>query len=113
VPSFLGVLKRFGAGDDGHLSFPEQGWTLALDIPVGTSPALAGLLDDFDRRIAECGGRVYFAKDGRLGPGLVGQMYPRLGEWAAVKRRLDPDGILVSDLSDRLRLEPSGGIGQA
>jgi len=104
TPSFLSVLKRFGPGNSGHLSFPMPGWTLSLDLPVSHGPVLGRLLDDLDEKVAEVGGRVYFAKDSRMRPELVPVMYPRLDEWRAVCASVDPDGVLQSDLGRRLRL---------
>ena len=100
--SFLAVLKRFGPANDGLLSFPVAGWTLALDLPA--RPGLAPVLDDLDARVAEAGGRVYLAKDSRLSARTFAAMYPRADEFARVRDRVDPGRILASDLARRLGL---------
>ncbi|MEA3077859.1 MAG: decaprenylphospho-beta-D-ribofuranose 2-oxidase [Actinomycetota bacterium] len=101
--SFLSVLKRFGPGNRGMLSFPTEGWTLALDIPV-SGHDLRPMLDQLDRMVVDAGGRVYVAKDSRVDPGLLRAMYPRLDEWKAVQATADPDGVMQSDLGRRLGL---------
>ena len=101
VPA-LAVLKRFGPGNPGPLSFPMPGWTLAVDVPVtATSGAVLRRLDDI---VLDAGGRVYLAKDARLDPGTLRAMYPDLQRWQDVRRRVDPDRTFISDLARRLDL---------
>jgi len=35
---------------------------------------------------------------------MVARTYPRLGEWQAVRDRMDPKGVFTSDLGRRLSL---------
>jgi decaprenylphospho-beta-D-ribofuranose 2-oxidase len=103
APSFVTVLKRFGAADPGLLSFPAPGWTLALDFPART-PGLGPMLDELDRLVLRHGGRVYLAKDSRVPAAVLEEMYPRLPEFRKLRAELDPAGMLASDMSRRLAL---------
>jgi len=105
LPIFLTVLKRFGPGNPGPLSFPMEGWTLAIDVPARCA-GLSELLAGFDRLVLDAGGRLYLAKDFQTTPAAVRRGYPRLDEWLAVRERVDPAGVWASDLGRRLGLTP-------
>ena len=104
--SFLNVLKRLGPGNPGMLSFPRQGWTLAVDLAADAE--VGALLRGLDREVLDAGGRVYLSKDGRLSAEDFGRMYPRLAEFGRLRDRLSATGAFCSDLSRRLGLDETG-----
>ncbi len=103
LPVYLAVFKRMGAEFGGPLSFPLDGWTLAIDLPAAAH-GLNAALDELDGVVAGCGGRVYLSKDARMRPAVMASMYPRLDRFRAQRAEVDPDGVLRSDLSRRLGL---------
>lgn len=79
--SFLAVLKTLGnRSEQGLLSFPMQGATLALDFPNRSRSTLA-LFERLDAIVSEHGGRIYAAKDARMPRSLFESGYPRLPEF--------------------------------
>lgn len=81
--SFLAVLKTFGErASVGMLSFAQPGVTLALDFPNEGERTLR-LFASLDAIVAECGGRLYAAKDARMPRALFEAGYPRLAEFLA------------------------------
>lgn len=101
--SALTVLKRFGASNPAPLSFPQPGWTLAVDVPAGVD-GLGEVLDRLDEQVLHAGGRLYLAKDSRMSPAMMAATYPRLAEWQRMRATLDPDHVFTSDLARRLSL---------
>ena len=102
-PSFLAVLKRFGAQGRGMLSFPLAGYTLALDLPI-RDEGLFVLLNKLDEIVLQYGGRVYLAKDARLSATSFRAMYPRYEEWRKIKKTIDPQNRFSSSLAHRLKI---------
>jgi decaprenylphospho-beta-D-ribofuranose 2-oxidase len=100
--SALTVLKRLGPGRAGYLSFPMEGYTLALDFPnrTGAGELYQNLVDI----TLDHGGRVYLAKDALLSPDAFERMYPELPIFRGVLAQLDPDANFQSDMSRRLKV---------
>ena len=105
LPSYLVVIKRHRP-DDFLLSHAVDGYSLAMDFKITrrNRARLQSLCDDLTQMVLDAGGRFYFAKDSTLSPAAARQY---LGEetvtrFLELKRRLDPENLLQSDLYRRL-----------
>jgi decaprenylphospho-beta-D-ribofuranose 2-oxidase len=106
LASPLAVLKRLGPGAGHPMSFPVDGYTLAVDLPArdGADRLLAAL----NAATAEAGGRVYLAKDSSLTAEQAHAMYPGRATWAEAVNARDPERAYETALVRRLRLrEPA------
>ena len=97
--SFLAVLKLLGPGGGG-LSFPMQGYTLALDFPF--TPPLLALLDRLDAIVLDYGGRLYLAKDARMSADTFARSYPALEWFEQVRQAHGAAGVFRSRQAERL-----------
>jgi decaprenylphospho-beta-D-ribofuranose 2-oxidase len=100
--SAVNVFKLFGPGNQAPLSFPIPGWNVCLDFPM--KQGVNEFLNELDRRVLEFSGRVYTAKDSRVSADSFHAMYPRIDEWIAVRRKVDPTRVFASDMARRLEL---------
>ena len=101
--SFLAVLKLLGSEGEGMMSFPMDGYTLALDIPLRNGTA--ELMRSLDAMTHEHGGRVYLAKDACSAPEHLRQGYPRHRHFQSVRAALAAGKPkFASALSERLAL---------
>ena len=98
--SFLCVIKNCGPQGHGMLSFPMEGTTLALDIPVRAGTQR--IVDALNEHLIDVGGRVYLAKDAFTRAEHFRAMEPRLDAFLEVRSCWDPERRLRSAQSVRL-----------
>lgn len=83
----LVVLKQFGSDPSpGMLSFPREGFTLAIDFP-NLGERVRALLARLEAISLDAGGRLYPAKDAVMAPESFHAGYPR---WAEFEKFIDP-----------------------
>lgn len=100
--SFLAVLKLYGAQNDNWLSFPLEGYSLALDFKI--QDGLFTLLDELDLLVLHYGGRIYLAKDARMSQAVFEQGYPKVEAFRQLRQDLGADKVFQSHQSQRLGL---------
>lgn len=97
--SFLAVLKVFGKQDD-LISFPKEGYTLALDFPV--RKGLFEFLDELDEVVLRHGGRLYLSKDARMKSEIFWRSYTNANKFRELVKKFNPDFKINSVQAIRL-----------
>lgn len=82
--SFLAVLKLYGKANENYLSFPMEGYSLALDFKM--EPGLFELLDRLDEIVLKYSGRIYLTKDVRVGKATFEKGYPQIEKFRALRK---------------------------
>lgn len=100
--SFLAVLKQFGTGNENLLSFPIEGYTLALDFKA--SEAAIKTVKKLEAMVVEMGGRLYLTKDAVMQESTFKATYPNWEKFEAVREQYGAAGKFSSAQSKRLGL---------
>ena len=87
----MAVLKVFGKGNENYLSFPIEGYTLALDFKI--SPDILKFLEKLDEEILALGGRIYLTKDVRLHRKHFSSFYPKLSNFLDIRRQFHAENF--------------------
>ncbi len=105
LPPYLGVFKKHRP-DDFLLSHAVDGYSLAMDFRVteDNRDKLWALTARLDEIVLAAGGKFYFAKDATLTAENASRFLgeERLARLRELKRRLDPENLLQTDLSRRV-----------
>jgi decaprenylphospho-beta-D-ribofuranose 2-oxidase len=98
--SFLAVLKLYGKANENYLSFPMEGYSLALDFKI--EKGLFELLDKLDEIVAKYGGRIYLAKDIRVSKEMFEKGYPMIEKFRSIRKGRGMDKKFQSLQSKRV-----------
>lgn len=100
--SFLAVLKLYGPENNNYLSFPLEGYSLALDFKM--KKGLFDLLDRLDQIVLKYSGRIYLAKDARVSKRVFQQGYPKISQFLKIREQYAMNKKFHSLQSKRLGL---------
>ena len=98
--SFLAVLKLYGKANENYLSFPMEGYSLALDFKI--EKGVFELLDQLDEIVTRYKGRIYLAKDARVSKEVFEQGYPQIDAFRQFRKDNGMDGVFQSLQSKRV-----------
>lgn len=102
MASFLAVLKLYGKANNNYLSFPLEGYSLALDFKMQTG--LLDLLDELDELVIKYHGRIYLAKDARIKQAVFAQGYPNIEKFKNLRKQYKMDEKFNSLQSQRINI---------
>lgn len=100
--SFLAVLKQFGKANKNLLSFPTDGYTVAMDFKLNTSTIQ--IIKRLEEMVVYMGGRIYLTKDAVMQEKTFKTTYLNWKKFEAVREKYGAIGKFSSAQSKRLGL---------
>lgn len=100
--SFLAVLKLYGKSNKNYLSFPIEGYSLALDFKI--EDGLFELLDELDKVVVKHNGRIYLTKDVRVSKETFEAGYPMIEKFREFRKKNNMSEKFNSLQSKRLNI---------
>src|SRR3990167_359077 len=100
--SFLAVLKLYSKENENYLSFPLEGYSLALDFKI--EAGLFELLNTLDEVVLRHGGRIYLTKDVRVSKETFEKGYPKIEQFRDFRSKNYMDKKLNSLQSKRVKI---------
>ena len=98
--SFLAVLKLYGKENNNWLSFPIEGYSLALDFKIDKD--IFSLLDKLDEIVVKYEGRIYLTKDARVSKKIFEKGYPHIETFRKFRKDNKIDKKFQSYQSERV-----------
>jgi len=98
----LAVLKLCGKANENYLSFPMEGYSLALDFKI--EKGLFELLDQLDEIVLKHGGRIYLTKDARTSKETFEKGYPQVSKFREIRNKYNMNDKFESLQSRRIKI---------
>ena len=92
----------YGKENENYLSFPLNGYSLALDFKI--EDGLFELLDELDKIVLEYQGRIYLTKDVRVSKETFEKGYPKTEKFRETRTKYNMDKKLNSLQSKRINI---------
>jgi FAD/FMN-containing dehydrogenase len=98
--SFLAVLKLYGQENKNYLSFPLEGYSLALDFKI--EKGVFELLNTLDNIVMKYNGRIYLSKDVRVTKKVFEKGYPQIEKFREIRKKYKLYSVFNSQQSKRV-----------
>lgn len=98
--SFLAVMKLHKKENKNYLSFPLEGFSLAIDFKI--KDGLFNFLKELDKIVLKFNGRIYLTKDSRVNEKVFKQGYPKINDFIKFRKNNKMTEKFQSNQSKRL-----------
>ena len=100
--SFLSTIKKLGIKNDNYLSFPDNGYTLTMDIK--NNKKMKNIFNKLEKFLIKIDSKVYLTKDSIMSKNFFYNSYKDLGKFKKVFNKFNKNNKFISLQSERLKI---------